>query len=43
MLLLSDPKGRPRIRLAVDSAGVPAIEFFDDAGHATARIPEVKT
>ena len=42
MLLLSDPRGHPRIRLAVDSAGTPALEFLDDAGRVTTRIPEAK-
>ena len=42
MLLLSDAHGRPRIRVAVDSAGSPAIEFLDGAGTVTARLPEVR-
>jgi hypothetical protein len=32
---LSDPKGRPRLRLTVDSLGAARIEFLDDAGHVT--------
>jgi len=37
---LSDPQGRPRLRLLVDSLGAPALEFLDDAGRVTARLPE---
>jgi len=33
MVTLSDPKGRPRLRLTVDSLGAARIEFLDDAGH----------
>lgn len=32
---LSDPKGRPRLRLTVDSLGAARIEFLDDGGHVT--------
>ncbi len=32
---LSDPRGRPRLRLTVDSLGGARIEFLDDAGHVT--------
>jgi hypothetical protein len=32
---LSDPKGRPRLRLAVDSLGAARIDFLDDSGHVT--------
>jgi hypothetical protein len=35
---LSDPKGRPRLRLAVDSLGAARIEFLDDGGHVTRTI-----
>jgi hypothetical protein len=35
---LSDPMGRPRLTLSVDSAGVPSIEFLDANGHVTRRI-----
>ncbi len=31
-LVISDPVGRPRIRIGVDEAGVPAIQMFDDNG-----------
>ena len=36
---LSDPMGRPRLRLAVDSLGVPSLEFLDADGRVTARLP----
>lgn len=35
LVVLSDPKGRPRLRLVVDSLGSPRIDFLDDAGHVT--------
>jgi hypothetical protein len=41
-LLLSDPGGRPRIRIAVDSTGAPSLEFLDETGRVTSRLPEVK-
>ena len=31
-LVLSDPMGRPRLRVSVDSAGTPSIEFLDAHG-----------
>jgi len=37
---LSDPEGRPRIRMMVDSMGRPSLEFLDAAGVVTTRIPE---
>jgi hypothetical protein len=37
---LSDPAGRPRLRLRVDSLGVATVEFLDEAGRVTARLPE---
>jgi hypothetical protein len=37
---LSDPLGRPRIRLQVDSSGVPSLEFLDENGAVTARLPQ---
>lgn len=37
---LSDPAGRPRLRLRVDSLGVPSLEFLDDSGRVTSRLPE---
>lgn len=38
-LVLSDPSGRPRIRIAVDSSGVPSLEFLDERGAVTSRLP----
>jgi hypothetical protein len=38
-LVLSDPSGRPRIRIAVDSSGAPSLEFLDAAGNVTSRLP----
>jgi hypothetical protein len=37
---LSDPSGRPRLRLRVDSLGTPSLEFLDDSGRVTSRLPE---
>jgi hypothetical protein len=37
---LSDPEGRPRIRLQVDSLGTPSLVFLDEAGEVVARLPE---
>ncbi len=42
ILTLSDQSGKARIRLAVDSTGTPALEFLDESGHVTSRIPEAK-
>jgi hypothetical protein len=42
LLTLADQSGKTRIRLAVDSAGTPALEFLDDAGHVTSRYPETR-
>ena len=39
-LVLSDGDGRARLRLAVDAAGNPRIEFLDESGRVVARIPE---
>ena len=38
-VVLSDAEGRPRLRLTVDPTGNPRIEFLDEAGNVTARIP----
>jgi hypothetical protein len=35
MLVLSDLKGRPRLRLSVQADGTPAIEVLDETGRAT--------
>jgi hypothetical protein len=39
VLNLSDPMGRPRLRLRVDSLGAPSLEFLDEGGRVTARLP----
>ena len=40
VLNLFDPSGRPRLRLKVDSLGSASVEFLDEQGTVTARIPE---
>lgn len=40
LLVLSDPQGRPRIRLRVDSLGVPSLEFLDEQGGVVSRMPD---
>jgi hypothetical protein len=40
VLNLSDPSGKPRIRLRVDSLGAASLEFLDDQGNVTTRVPE---
>lgn len=37
---LSDPQGKPRLRLMVDSLGTPSLQFLNDSGRVTARFPE---
>ena len=37
---LADRMGRTRLRLVVDSLGTPSLEFLDEAGRVTARLPE---
>jgi hypothetical protein len=36
---LSDPRGRPRLRLRVDSTGAAGIDFLDADGHVTDHYP----
>jgi hypothetical protein len=36
---LGDPKGRPRLKLSVDSLGTPKLEFFDEDGKVTHTVP----
>ncbi|MGQ0703719.1 MAG: hypothetical protein ACT4PM_11365 [Gemmatimonadales bacterium] len=36
---LSDPNGRPRLRLIVDSLGIARLEFLDETGKVTSRLP----
>jgi hypothetical protein len=40
VLNLSDPDGKPRLRLSVDSLGNPSLEFLDATGKVTRRLPE---
>jgi hypothetical protein len=40
VLNLYDPSGRPRLRLRVDSLGGASLEFLDEQGGVTARMPE---
>ena len=39
-LVLSDPSGRPRIRMSVDSAGVATLAFLDEDGRVTSTFPQ---
>ena len=36
---LSDPRGRPRLRLSVDSLGAAKVEFLDESGKVTHSVP----
>jgi len=40
MLLMSDIKGRPRIRMQVTPEGAPKLEFLDEAGKVIYALPE---
>ena len=40
LVSLSDPMGRARLRLLVDSLGAARIEFLDEGGRVVQRIPE---
>jgi hypothetical protein len=37
---LSDRNGKTRIRMMVDSLGAPSLEFLDETGKVTSRLPE---
>lgn len=37
---MADPAGRVRLRLRVDSSGAAAVEFLDDTGRVTHRLPD---
>jgi hypothetical protein len=37
---LADASGKPRLTLTVDASGNPRIEFLDENGKVTARIPQ---
>lgn len=40
MVTLSDTKGKPRLRMTVDSTGKAGIDFLDAEGHITDHFPE---
>ena len=40
---LSDAKGKPRMKLSVDAAGVPKLEFLDETGKVTYSLPQAAT
>jgi len=40
LINLSDPSGRSRIRMMVDSLGNPSLEFLDAQGRVVAKLPE---
>ena len=40
ILRLSDPMGRPRLVLRVDSLGAPQLEFLNDSGRVVSRLPQ---
>jgi len=39
MIVLSDAKGKPRIRMSVEETGNPRLEFLDEAGRVTYTLP----
>lgn len=41
-VVLSDPKGRARLRMVVDSLGEAKIEFLDENGRVVQRLPDAK-
>lgn len=43
IVVLSDPNGRPRLRLVVDSLGSPRIDFLDEAGQVTRSLTGSET
>lgn len=43
LLLMSDIKGRPRIRMQVPAAGAAKLEFLDEAGKVVYALPESST
>jgi hypothetical protein len=40
MLLMSDIKGKPRIRMMVTANGNPKLDFLDETGKAIYSLPE---
>jgi hypothetical protein len=41
-LILTDTKGKPRIRIAVDNANIPSLQFLDENGKVTTELPHAK-
>jgi hypothetical protein len=39
---LSDAKGRPRLKLSVDAAGMSRVEFLDETGKVTYKLPNTE-
>jgi hypothetical protein len=37
---LADANGKPRIKLSVDAAGAPKLEFLDETGKAPYSLPQ---
>ncbi len=42
-IILSDTRGKPRIRMSVDSAGIARLEFMDENGKVAYSLPDSKT
>jgi hypothetical protein len=40
VIRLSDAKGKPRIKISVDAAGTPKLEFLDEDGKVTYSLPK---
>jgi len=40
LLVMSDIKGKPRIRMMVTSDGTPKLDFLDEAGKVIYSLPE---
>ncbi len=40
-VVLSDPQGRPRLRMTVDSLGAPKLELLDENGKITQQLPQL--
>lgn len=41
-VMLSDPQGRPRIKMSVDSLGTPSLQFLDADGHVIEQLPSAR-
>jgi len=40
MIVLSDARGKPRIRMSVEETGNPKLDFLDESGRVTYTLPE---